>query len=167
MGVALNHNSISKNIFDIFERYDGDRKCQIFGSDISVHLTQEDKVIPDVFPIRNPDVVKDKDVVGVPDLVVEVLCRKTRMYDRGFKYHLYERCGVKEYWLVTSHGYYSIEVFLLEDGKYRLDEIYELFEQYEIDDMTDEERAELVYEFKTHLYDDLIIDIRDVFKGID
>jgi Uma2 family endonuclease len=36
----------------------------------------------------------------VPDLVVEVLSRKTASQDPGEKKAIYERNGVREYWLV-------------------------------------------------------------------
>ena len=36
----------------------------------------------------------------VPDLVVEILSRKTQSRDRGEKRAIYENAGVREYWLV-------------------------------------------------------------------
>jgi hypothetical protein len=33
--------------------------------------------------------------------------------------------------------------------------------------MTEEEKAEITYKFKTSLFDDLIIDINEVFKDIE
>jgi Uma2 family endonuclease len=40
----------------------------------------------------------------VPDLVVEVLSQKTASQDRGEKKAIYERNGVREYWLVDPRA---------------------------------------------------------------
>jgi Uma2 family endonuclease len=53
----------------------------------------------------------------VPDLVVEILSPGTRRIDRGQKKKVYERNGVREYWLVDPKSH-SVEVFRLrESGK--------------------------------------------------
>lgn len=54
---------------------------------------------------------------GVPDLIVEILSPSTASRDRGFKYQLYERCGVREYWLVDYESLF-IEVYTLQSGKF-------------------------------------------------
>ncbi len=38
-------------------------------------------------------------VQGAPDLVIEILSPSTRIRDQGVKRHLYERMGLREYWL--------------------------------------------------------------------
>ena len=44
-----------------------------------------------------------------------------------------------------------------------MDNLYTLFSQDDLEMMTDRERAEVVTEFKCHLFDDLIIRLEDVF----
>jgi Uma2 family endonuclease len=60
----------------------------------------------------------------VPDLVVEVLSRSTRARDRRQKKKIYERNGVREYWLVDAAAR-SITVFVLRDGRYEKGRLYE------------------------------------------
>ncbi len=55
-----------------------------------------------------------------------VQCESAILNDRGYKKELYEKSGVKEYWIVDP-VMRSIEAYLLSDGKYNLDEFYGLF----------------------------------------
>jgi len=45
-------------------------------------------------------IVGEKNVEGAPDLIVEVLSKRTRQRDEGLKLHLYERHGIREYWML-------------------------------------------------------------------
>jgi Uma2 family endonuclease len=61
-----------------------------------------DVVEPDLVFVA-PDqleILTDKNVQGTPALVIEVLSPSTRSRDRRIKLRLYERFGVREYWLV-------------------------------------------------------------------
>jgi Uma2 family endonuclease len=53
----------------------------------------------------------------VPDFVVEVLSPATRALDQQTKGNDYERCGVKEYWMVDP-ATAGFRVLRLKDGKY-------------------------------------------------
>jgi Uma2 family endonuclease len=60
----------------------------------------------------------------VPDLLVEVLSRSTRSRDRGEKKGIYERNGVREYWLVDPVAA-EITVFALGgDGRFGKGRVY-------------------------------------------
>jgi len=50
-------------------------------------------------------------VVGPPELVTEVLSADSAPYDQGPKLRLYDRCGVREYWLVDPLRY-EIDVWV-------------------------------------------------------
>lgn len=58
-----------------------------------------------------------------PDFVVEVLSGSTEARDRGIKMSDYAAHGVREYWLVDPK-LEQVEVFLLENGRFRGVAIY-------------------------------------------
>lgn len=54
---------------------------------------------------------------GAPDFVIEVLSPSTARLDRGKKFKLYEKYGVREYWMVDPAAQF-IEVWQLVDQKF-------------------------------------------------
>lgn len=118
---STNHNFVAENIFSIFRNHLRGKQCRAIADGTDLYLTDKDRVVPDVMVICNRDLIKSNGVHGAPDLVVEVLSRRTAKNDKGYKKDLYGRCGVHEYWLVEVETR-SIEVYLLQEtGGYRLD----------------------------------------------
>jgi Uma2 family endonuclease len=75
-------------------------------------------VQPDLLFIRadRRGIVEPNNVVGAPDLVVEILSPSDVEHDRERKHALYARHGVQEYWIVDPVGR-TIEVYgLVGDG---------------------------------------------------
>ncbi len=75
---------------------------------------------PDLLFISNEreSILREKNVQGAPDLVIEILSEATRRLDTVVKRQAYERFGVREYWLVDPHRQ-SIEVWTLTAEGYR------------------------------------------------
>ncbi|MCL0057380.1 Uma2 family endonuclease [Dehalococcoidia bacterium] len=98
---------------------------RVYIAPCDVILSDEDVVQPDIFFISNEReyIIAEKNIQGVPDLVVEILSASSAKLDRALKMKLYERFGVKEYWLVDpvkeeiealtleGEGYQSLGVF--------------------------------------------------------
>ncbi|MDR3253077.1 MAG: Uma2 family endonuclease, partial [Tannerella sp.] len=60
----------------------------------------------------------DRGCIGAPDLIVEVQSPSTAKRDLNEKYFLYERVGVREYWVVFPREK-GLTVFLRqENGKF-------------------------------------------------
>ena len=61
-----------------------------------------DRVQPDLFFVAEErrEIIREKQLLGAPDLVVEILSPSTAHRDRGIKLDLYARCGVGQYWIV-------------------------------------------------------------------
>ena len=161
---SAGHLYVSNNIYRIFGNYLHGKECIAFGDGLLVHLADDEKFVPDVMVVCDRGKIKRTYIAGAPDLVVEVLSPGTAKYDRGHKKSVYESSGVPEYWIVDTFRK-SIEVYLLEDGRYSLDNIYTLYPAEELAEMTDEEKATVATEFQCHLYDDLTIRLDDIFGG--
>ena len=61
-----------------------------------------DRVQPDLLFVSDErrEIIGEKQVLGAPDLVVEILSPSTAHRDRGTKLDLYARSGVRQYWIV-------------------------------------------------------------------
>lgn len=129
---------------------------------MDLYLTEENQFIPNFMVVCDPDKIKPDGVHGAPDLVVEALSPSTMRKGKTGKKDVYARCGVGEYWLVNPVDK-SIEVYLLEDTELVLHDIYAMRPDWELAEMTEEERAAVVTHFKCSLFDDLNIPVEDIF----
>lgn len=159
----INHNRIAFNISMAFHHYLKGKTCETFSDGVDVHLTENDCVIPDAMIVCNRDIIKRDGIYGAPDLIVEVLSPSTAKNDRGYKKNLYEKSGVKEYWIVIPETR-SVEVYLLNDGTYELNDVYSIFPE-EIK-LTEEEKALYKDEVKVSLYDDFSIPLDEIFDRL-
>ncbi|QJD86939.1 Uma2 family endonuclease [Cohnella herbarum] len=91
---------------------------------MDVHLDEDNIVQPDLIYVSNENesILKTR-IEGVPDLLVEILSPSTGEHDKVRKKALYERFGVREYWIVDSH-HRTIDQFALQAGKYVLEKTY-------------------------------------------
>ena len=161
-----NHNTIITNISRIFGNYLRGKKCRVFADGVDVKFNEKDTTVPDVMIVCNKDIITKDRIEGVPDLIVEVLSKSTAEKDIGYKKDLYEKYGVKEYWIVSQEER-SVQVYLLKNGAYKFDKIYQVYPDYVLESMTDEEKEEIIKEFKTSLFDDLVISVEEVFENVE
>lgn len=160
-----NHNRVAENIDFIFRLYLRGKTCVPLGDGYDLYLTEQDRFVPDFMIVCDRGKIKYNGVHGAPDLVVEVLSRGTTANDRWHKKEAYERSGVPEYWIVSAQEE-TIEVYLLQEGSYILDNIYTYYPAEDLADMKPEERAAVATAFKCHLYDDLLIHLDDIFGDL-
>jgi Uma2 family endonuclease len=94
---------------------------RVFIAPLDVVLSRYDVVEPDVLFVATDrsDVLTEQNLQGPPSLAVEVLSPSTRKRDARLKRDLFERTGVREYWLVDPE-LDTVQVFRpADDGKYR------------------------------------------------
>ena len=68
--------------------------------------------------------------------------------------------------MIVSPEARSVDVYLLEEGRFELRGSYSVYPDYMLIHMTEEEKAEMVTEFYCHLYDDLPIRLDDIFSDM-
>lgn len=157
------HVRIAGNIFRIFANRLEGKKCAAVADGVTVFLSDTERYVPDFMVVCDREKIQRDGVHGAPDLTVEVLSPSTAKRDRWYKKQGYEAAGVPELWLVDPL-HRSVEVYLLQEGRYVLDNVYTLFEQEDLDMMTARERAEVVTQFQCRLFDGFTIRLEDVFR---
>lgn len=61
-------------------------------------------VQPDISVVCSPEKIEGKRIRGAPDMVIEVISPGSASYDHVKKKYMYERAGVREYWLVDPES---------------------------------------------------------------
>lgn len=140
--------ALSSRFFSFVDRKKG--KCRVFYAPFDVRLPlngskDDDKIFdvvqPDICVICDLSKLDERGCIGAPDLIVEVLSPSTAKYDWNYKFNLYEKAGVKEYWIVDPKAK-TVHSFILQlDNKYDSGTYYEcnqkvpvfIFEGLEID----------------------------------
>ena len=158
----IRHIRIQGHLHRIIGNFLQGKKCMVF-SEAEVVFSEQNRLIPDINITCERSKVKDIYIDGAPDFVAEILSPSTRKRDMTVKKDVYEKFGVKEYWIISPKDE-AIEVYRLnEHGVYYLDNIYTNFSENEWARLTAEERAEQKLSLKVSLYDDLEIQLKDIF----
>ena len=92
-------NEINFSIFSFLKKHPiGKIRIAPYG----VYLDEKNVFEPDLIFISNENLhkIKRNGLHGTPDLVIEILSPSTAKYDKVQKKNLYERHGVREYWIV-------------------------------------------------------------------
>ena len=109
-----------------------DRECSVFVAPFDVRLPLADEADDEIRNVVQPDisVVCDREKLdprgcrGAPDWIIEILSPSTAARDHIEKLALYERAGVREYWLVHP-DYRIVTVYCLgPDRRYGRPEIH-------------------------------------------
>ena len=102
------HQTISINLLRVLLPYLDQRGSgRVFHAPFDVKLSLFTVLVPDLVYFtaeRFARVVNEKHATAVPDLVVEILSPGTRRRDEGRKRAVYDREGVREYWIVNPEA---------------------------------------------------------------
>lgn len=159
---SVNHNQVSGNIYYLFAHYLRGKKCRPFADGTDLYLDDKNRFVPDFMVVCDPDKIKDNGVHGAPDLVAEVLSPGTMRDDKTRKKAAYAKSGVREYWIVDPSGK-SLEVYRTDGSEFILYDVYALYPDWQLAQMSEEERAAVVTHFACSLFDDLDISLEDIF----
>ena len=145
---SFEHQDILAELLTLFRNHLKGTNCKAVGAPFDVRLFGETLSNEKIDTVVQPDItiVCDKKKLdqygcnGTPDLVIEILSPSSIKHDRWTKYKLYERAGIREYWIVDPTNQ-TIEVFKLTGSQYHLAGVYsredelsvEIFSQLRID----------------------------------
>ncbi len=113
--------------------------CRVYIAPFDVRLPQGDEsddlvetvVQPDLCVVCDPAKLDAAGCRGAPDWVLEVLSPASAGRDQIVKRALYERHGVREYWLLHPLDR-VLTIYRLEQGRYTMPEVLELEGQTEL-----------------------------------
>ncbi len=152
----LIHQRISRKITLKLGKFLENRSCEMFYAPADVRLPKNgekyDKEIytvvqPDLFVVCDVSKLDDKGCLGAPDFIIEIVSQGNSKHDVDTKFKLYEKHGVREYWIVHPHDQ-TVNVFVLDNnGKYQFGGLYA--------------KGSTV---KVNIFDDLFIDLEEVFE---
>ncbi len=115
------HQDVIGDLFFEFKLFLKGKSGKVFVSQIDVFLDRHANAVqPDIVFItsENLSIIKeDSNIQGVPDLIVEVLSSGNSDHDLKKKRTLYEKFGVKEYWIIDPQTKEAIG-FELQNGVY-------------------------------------------------
>ncbi|OHD23001.1 MAG: hypothetical protein A2Y38_22005 [Spirochaetes bacterium GWB1_59_5] len=130
-GVAYNmspapkvrHQSLAGFLYHDICTFLEEKSCLPFIAPTDVFLPEgvadsADTVVqPDILVVCDDGKILEDGIHGAPDFIAEVLSPSTAYKDMSAKKSLYERSGVREYWLVNPDTG-SVFRYVLNDGRY-------------------------------------------------
>ena len=109
------------------------KRCKVYPAPFGVRLFEQEGDRPEkVDTVVEPDisVVCDRSKLdqygcrGAPDMIVEVLSPSTQRHDQLVKLNLYQRAGVREYWIVDPENRTVRVMVQAGGGSLRTHEVY-------------------------------------------
>jgi Uma2 family endonuclease len=118
-----NHQAISRRLLYGIETFIRQNSLgEIFYAPIDVFLTEYTVPQPDLVYVskENADIIDlEEGILGIPDLIIEIISPSSVRLDRITKKELYESFGIKEYWIIDPNNT-SIEIYTLVEKTYKL-----------------------------------------------
>jgi Uma2 family endonuclease len=122
---TTSHQEVVLDVASQIKRCLQGRPCRVLVAPVDVRLPKGDEadeaidtvVQPDVLVVCDPAKIGERGVRGAPDWILEVLSPATAGHDQVRKRRIYERSGVREYWMVHPADR-VLTVYRLEGGAY-------------------------------------------------
>lgn len=128
------HQQISRLLERQLDSYFSDKHCEMYHAPFDVRFAESHDDVPDDYidTVVQPDIMvvcdlnklDERGCKGAPDLIVEILSPSTARMDMTVKFELYQRFGVKEYWIVHPNDQTVLVFKLLESGLYGVPDRY-------------------------------------------
>ena len=119
------HQRISRALSLQIGNFLHDKQCELFVAPYDVRLSEcegltdekvETVVQPDLLVVCDKARIDERGCNGAPDLIIEITSPLTETKDLTVKFDLYQRYGVKEYWIIHPDEQ-TVMVFRLQENK--------------------------------------------------
>jgi Uma2 family endonuclease len=151
------HQSLESNLHREISWYLKNKKCKIFTAPFDVRFpnSENQKENDQIYTVVQPDIcvicdlskIDIRGCLGAPDLIIEIVSPAAAKRDVEEKFQIYQKHGVREYWIVFPEDR-SLSVFLLDKNHK-----YQLVGMYANDSKV-----------KVNILEDLIIDLAEIFE---
>ncbi len=127
------HQKWLGELYRQFANYLVGKPCEVYMAPFDVRLQDHSDasdeqtvtvVQPDLVIICDLNKLDDRGVKGAPDLVVEIISPSTAKRDIKTKFELYQRHGVKEYWIIYPNDSTLLVYRLTDDAGYSSPEVF-------------------------------------------
>lgn len=107
------HQIISSNLNDILKSEAKKEEGIVFFAPMDLYIDNKNVFQPDLIYVsrENKNIITHRAIEGVPDLVVEIISPSNTFSDRYTKKKVYQKIGVKEYWIVDPANR-TLEIYL-------------------------------------------------------
>ncbi|NJO83427.1 MAG: Uma2 family endonuclease [Blastochloris sp.] len=124
------HQRIVKLVLRLLESHTPNG--EVFIAPLDVIFDDKTVLQPDVFWVAEGGLCDPSGPYpkGAPDLIVEIISPGSIRLDRKIKFGLYEKFGVREYWMLTPEENLA-EVWTRRDDKFALIGVYDASETFE------------------------------------
>lgn len=117
----VRHQRISNDInVQLYNFVKQNQLGDVLDAPLDVYLDEQNVFQPDIIFISKVNrgiIQEDGFINGAPDLIIELLSPSTAKYDLNQKKDVYERSGVKEYWIVDP-GNKEVQGYFLEERSF-------------------------------------------------
>lgn len=149
------HQEVQVELIRQISNYLIDKPCRIYGAPFDVRFAEKDEddnkirdaVQPDISIVCDKSKLDDRGCKGSPDFITEIISPGTASMDYIKKLALYEKNGVKEYWIIHPIDEIVMVYKLNGERKYDRPQIYS-----KDDDV------------KIGIFEDLVINLNKVFQ---
>jgi Uma2 family endonuclease len=119
--ISKHQRVLNKINYELLKVLDNSNYGEVFIAPFDVYLDEHSNAVqPDIIVVldNNKNIIDPEGHIhGVPDLLVEILSPGNKDFDLIKKKDLYERFGVKEYWIVDPDTKLAL-CYQIQAGKY-------------------------------------------------
>lgn len=116
------HQDVSRNLeYMLLQYVQQHASGKVYYAPIDIIVDPHNIVQPDIIFISADrlDIIGEKNVQGMPDLIIEILSPSTRHKDRVLKLRVYASHGLKHYWIVDPDEQ-TLEALELEGQSFKV-----------------------------------------------